>query len=343
MISFIKLFINLIYKYSKERTSLKLVLRQLPKHTTKTHQIMSNISNNTTINNQVVNKDWFVIYYPFTVMIVGSLFNLLTLFILCRPTFRDTNKRPTIHYMRAIAIFDIFMLYGWNFDHYLSGTQGFSLESLSIPTCKFFSFLNYFAAQGSAWLRVFICLDRYLSLSRLHKTWFGHSRNVLIIITCIIIVFTIINFHFLAFVCYYKPDGTISDSARFYTIYPLWDYVNLGLYNCAPFILMVIFNSGVIYHLIRLRQTSTVHNSKIHHTSISITLVITTFLFLIMTIPATVCYAFFSGTAGYIILHLFDSVLYTYHILSFPLYFLTFTEFRHEVIRLITCNKWRNH
>ncbi|CAF4096218.1 unnamed protein product [Rotaria sp. Silwood2] len=298
---------------------------------------MSNISNNASLTNNK-GSDLLVTYYPFTLIIVGTPFNFFTFTILCRSTFRDTNKRPTIHYMRTMAIFDILMLYGWNLDHYLDGAYGFMLQTYSIPFCKFCSFLNYFASQVSAWLRVFICLDRYLSLSRLHKTWFSQSRNVLIIIISIIIVFTIINFHFFLFACYYDKDGTVNPQARLYNIYPLWDSMNLGLYNCVPFAFMVLFNSGVIYHLIRLRQTSIIQNSRIQHRSISVTLVITTFLFLIMTTPATICFAFFSSTAGYFLLHLFDSILYTYHILSFCIYLITFREFRQEVFRLIIPN-----
>ena len=302
---------------------------------------MSNRTTNISTND-VDSFALFVTYYPFTLVVVGTLFNSFTFFILCRPTFQDTDKRPTIHYMRVTAIFDILMLYGWNLDHYLWGAHGFTLITYTIPTCRIFSFLNYFAAQVSAWVRVFICLDRYLSLSRLHKTWFSQSKNVLIIIACIITVFTIFNFQFFLYACYYQSDGTINTNSNLYTIYPLWDMMNLGLYNCAPFILMVIFNSGVIYHLIQLRRKSTVKNSRINHRSIYTTLVITTFLFSIMTIPGTVGYAFF-GNASPMLLHAFDSMLYTYHILSFPLYMITFTEFRQEVIRLVTCNHWRNN
>jgi hypothetical protein len=154
------------------------------------------------------------------------------------------------------------------------------------------------------------------------------------------ITFTLINLHLLIFACFIDTDGTVNTDSHLYTIYPLWDEINLGLYNCVPFILMVTFNSGVIYHLIRLRQTSTVQNSRIQHRSLSITLVVTTFLFLIMTIPGTIAYAFFSATAGDFVLHFCDCILFTYHISSFILYMITFTEFRQEVIRLVTCNRW---
>ena len=302
---------------------------------------ISNSSNGTLVASTRA-KDMVLTYYSLALIIIGTLFNLFTFMIFFRPSFRDTKKRPTIHYMRVIAIFDILMLYGWNLDHYLMGAFGFALQYYSVPFCKFCSFLNYFAAQVSAWLRVFICLDRFLSLSYLHKTWFGHSENVLIIIACILITFGIIHFHFFPFVCFYKGNGAVDPQSPLYDVYPLWDYMNLVLYNCLPFILMVTFNSGVIYHLIRLKQTSTVQNSRIQHLSISITLVITTFLFLLMTIPATVLWAFFSQQVGYVVLHVFDSILYTYHVLSFLIYMITFNEFRREVIQLVTCNRVAN-
>jgi hypothetical protein len=294
---------------------------------------------NSTTTTGVVSESLFVAYYPLNLVIVGTILNLLTFFILCRPTFRDTKKQPVIHYMRTIAIFDIFMLYGWNLDHYLYIVHGFILLTYTIPICKFFGFLNYFAMQSSAWLRVFICFDRYLSASRLHRTWFNRSKSVLSIITFIIVVFILFNFHFLIFACFYRTNGTSNPNAQRYRIYPLWDYINLGVYNCAPFILMVIFNSGVIYHLIHRCQTSLVQNSLIQRRTISITLVLTTFLFLIMTIPASIVAAFFFTTPTTTLAKILDSALYTYHITSFPLYFITFDAFRQECITLVTGKK----
>ena len=278
-----------------------------------------------------------VAYYSLTLLIVGTLFNILTFVIFLRGKFRETNERATIHYMRAIAIVDILMLYGWNLDHYLWNIYHISAPSTSIGACKTVWFINYFAPQTSAWLRVFVCLDRYLSLSRLHRTWFSKSKNVLIIIAAIVLFFFLFNAHLLIFACFYDTDGSINSSARMYQIVPLWDYINLGLYNCVPFIIMAILNSGVIYHLIRLRRTSTVQNSRIQHRSISITLVITTFLFMFLTIPPNICYGFFYSAMSETLLHFLDALLYTYHTISFPLYLITFAEFRREFIRLVLC------
>ncbi|CAF0743852.1 unnamed protein product [Adineta steineri] len=296
------------------------------------------MSNNTTTTTSPSTESLIVAYYSMTLIIIGTSFNVMTFVILCRAKFRDTKARPTLHYMRAMAVFDILMLYGWNLDHYLSTIYQFHILTYSIISCRFISFISFFAAQSSAWLRVFICLDRYLSLSRLHKTWFSKSKSVLIIIACIISIFFLLNFHILLFVCYYRVNGTISYLSWLYTIYPLWDYVTLGVSNFLPFILMVIFNSGVIHHLIRLRRTTTVRNSQIQHRAISITLVITTFLFLIMTVPSSVAFAFFASS-NQTLLHFLDCLMYSYYALSFPLYLATFNEFRQECIGIIMCKK----
>ncbi|CAF1089627.1 unnamed protein product [Adineta ricciae] len=278
-----------------------------------------------------------VAYFSLFLVIIGTTFNSLTFLIFCRQRFRDTRTRPVLHYMRVIAIFDILMLYGWNLDHYVYPIYGFYLQTLTLGSCKFLSFLNYFAAQSSAWLRVFICLDRYLSLSRLHRTWFSDSKHILMIITGIMVFFTLLNFQ-LFFACYYDSNGYISSNSNIIVLYPTWDYVNLTFYNFLPFILMVTLNSGVIYHLINLRRTTTLQNSRIQHRAISITLVITTFLFLMMTVPPTVGFAFFCCN-NMIVLRSLDCILYSYHILSFPLYMITFDEFRQEFIAIILCKK----
>lgn len=281
-----------------------------------------------------------VAYYSLFLMVVGTVLNVLTLIILCRSSFKETKKQPTIHYMRKIAIFDILILFGWNLQHYLDGVYGFTLERYSVVSCKFFLFFGYFTVQATAWLRVFVCIDRYLSLSRLHKTCFSHSKHVIIIIISFVISFLVLlNLHLTIFGCFQTSNGTIDINSRLYVIFPMWDYVNLAVYNFVPFVLMIIFNGGVIYHLIHLRRTRIIQHSRIHHRSISITLFTTTFLFLIMTLPASIAFAFLQTVLSPSILGLTDGILFTYYITSFPLYMITFREFRQEFVAMITCIK----
>lgn len=275
-----------------------------------------------------------VAYYSLVLLVVGTLLNLLTFIVLCQRPFRDTTAKPTLHFVRTIAVFDILMFYGWNLDHYVSIAYHFSILTRSIASCKWISFISYFTPQTSAWLRVFVCLDRYLSFSRLHRTWFNHSRSVLIMICSIIIIAALLNLHLLLFACYRKANGKITVHATFYRVYPMWDYVHLVVYNCLPLIAMVILNYSVVHCLLRRRQNSVVSRSQIQHRSITVTLVITTSLFLVMTIPSTVAFAFFPG-ANHIVLNLLDGILYIYHITSFPIYFFTFGEFRRQCLKMV--------
>ncbi|CAF1188814.1 unnamed protein product [Rotaria sordida] len=303
--------------------------------------MLTNTTTTTTTADDTSAESLIVAYYSLILIIIGTVFNFLTFLILCRSTFRDKKTRPIIHYMRTIAIFDILMLYGWNLDHYLVIVHKFRLLKYSIVSCKFISFISYFTSQTSAWLRIFVCLDRYLSLSYFHRAWMSRSKTVLIIITCVIMTSFLLNLHILIFGCYRKNNGIISIQARSYRIYPLWNHINLGVYNCVPFILMVILNSGVSYHLLHFHRTNSTSNPRIQNRIVTLTLVITTSLFLVMTIPATVASAFFMG-ANVTILHFLDGILYTYHVLSFPLYLITFNKFRQECIRMLTwkfCNQ----
>lgn len=285
--------------------------------------------------------DSIAAYYPLVLVIIGTLLNTLTLIILCRTSFRNAQVRPTIFYMRTIAIFDILMLYGWNFDHYLFLVYGFYLQRLNIGLCRFLSFFNYFTSQTSAWLRIFVCLDRYLSVSRIHSTWFGQWRHVLMIIGGILIFFLLLNFHFFLFACSYRSNGTISVQSSLYSIYPQWDYLNLVIYNCIPFLMMIILNGGVSYHLFHIKHDNQNAYFRYQQRAITITLAIMTFLFFIMTVPATVAFAFFFNSCK-VLLTILDGCLYSYHALTFLVYFVTFGEFRRGCWLLFRFNRRRS-
>lgn len=131
-----------------------------------------------------------------------------------------------------------------------------------------------------------------------------------------------------------KLMKTSNPQSWYYDVYPLWDYVNLGLYNCVAYILMVTLNGGLIHHLTRLSGTRVIQHSQIQHRSMLIALLITTLLFLSMIVPSTITFAFFSPL-NIDLLQFFDSLIFQYHILSFPLYMFTFNEFRRQCLAII--------
>ncbi len=65
---------------------------------------------------------------------------------------------------------------------------------------------------------------------------------------------------------------------------------------------MMLFNSGIIFHLIHYRHEVINQNLQLRHRSTTLTLVITTFLCLIMTVPATIPFALLSTSDSTILL-----------------------------------------
>jgi hypothetical protein len=280
-------------------------------------------------------------YYPLCLTCMTTVLNSLTIIILYQKIFR---QRPTIRFMRVIAFIDLVLLYGWNLDHFFRLKFGFELDRLSVFSCKISTYLNHFLSQSSAWLRVWMCFDRFWTLNQVRQRRAIHQhRRVIYFITFTLITIAVINIHLPIFSCYSYNNGTkVGGGSLYFPLYPAWNYINLALYNIIPFILMLIFNTLIIRHLILIKRTSTLQKSRIRHSSISIPILLSAFLFCIMTTPPAIIFAFFHNQISSeifrsLLLSLLDSIKYTYHSLSFFLYFITLVEFRRECFRVLRC------
>jgi hypothetical protein len=282
-------------------------------------------------------------YYPLCLTGVTTVLNSLTIIVLYQKVFR---QRATIGYMRAMALVDMLMLYGWNLDHFFLLKFGFEVDRLTVLSCKLSTYYNHFLVQSSAWLRVLMCIDRFCALNQVQqrRAIYQH-RRVRFLIASTFIAIALINLHLPIFSCYAYYDKTgmkIASGSLYFRLYPTWNYINLALYNLIPFILMLIFNILIIRHLILIKKTSTIQKSHIRHSSISIPILLSAFLFCIMTTPPAITFAFFhqqtrSAIFTKYLLNILDSIKYTYHSLSFFLYFITLVDFRRGVFRLLRC------
>lgn len=280
-------------------------------------------------------------YYPLGLTCLTTLLNSFTLFILSREVFQ---QRPIFHYMRAIAIIDIFILYGWNLDHFFRLQFGFEMDRLTVFSCKLFTYFNHVLTQSSAWLRVWMCINRFWTLNQLqtHRTKHQHRRTILLISLTLFFI-GLINLHLPLFSCYayqINNETKISSESLVFPLYPTWNYVHLALYNIIPSCLMLIFTIFIIQRLIIIKRTSIFQQSRIRHTSISLSILLSACLFCLMTTPPAIVFAFFqtfvrSAIFENLILSILDSIKYTYHSLSFFLYFITIMDFRKEVFRLL--------
>ena len=95
------------------------------------------------------------------------------------------------------------------------------------------------------------------------------------------------NSTILKFICNTYSNG--------FKLFPIWDNVNLILYSLIPFIIMMAFN---ILLILKIRTSFKEKNSKINSKQENIkrnviSILVITFLFLIMTTPVNVAYGFF--------------------------------------------------
>jgi hypothetical protein len=58
-----------------------------------------------------------------------------------------------------------------------------------------------------------------------------------------------------------------------------------------------------------------------------------------MTVPGGIVYTFFYSKSRLTLLQIVDATMFTYHITSFPLYFITLSEFRSVFIGMMTFKK----
>lgn len=262
--------------------------------------------------------------------------------ILYRKKFR---QRPTTHYMRAIAMVDILMIYGWNLDHFLRLRFGFEIDRLTIITCKIFMYFNNSCNQAAAWFRVLMCADRLYTLNQVRQSrTMTRHRTVLLIIGITIGVICLLNLHIPIFTCYRPENSTrIVPDSLYYSVYPMWNYVNLAVYNCLPFLAMVFFDVRIVRHLMAARSCSTVKHPRVQHTSIAASMFLSTFLFLLMTTPSTITFIFSPDVFPSVefrkkLVIALDSMQYTYHSAAFFVYFATLIEFRMEFHRMMPCS-----
>ncbi|CAF0829848.1 unnamed protein product [Adineta ricciae] len=282
-------------------------------------------------------------YYPLALTCVTTVLNILIIIILSQKVFR---QRPTMRYMLVIAFVDMFLLYGWNLDHFFRLKYDFEVDRLSVLSCKLSTYINHVLSQSSAWLRVWMCVDRFCALNQIRQRRAVHQhRRVFLLIALTFIIIMVINLHLPIFACYaykYHNQTRIAGGSLHFPLYPTWNYINLALYNIIPFVLMLVFNVLIIRHLILIQRTSTIRHSRIRHTTISIPILLSAFLFCLMTTPPALIWAFFykairAGIFQEYLMSLIDSVKYTYHSLGFFLYFITLVEFRKEFFRLMHC------
>lgn len=123
----------------------------------------------------------------------------------------------------------------------------------------------------------------------------------------------------------------------------MWDRVNLVFYNVIPFVIMLAFNSLLIINLKRKfssqKKSSLRNQSSKKRKSLTMSLIILSFLFLIMTTPGTLMFAYLYDTVlshlDVSVLYLIDDVSFLNHAILFFISFVSYKKFRNTIIHMV--------
>lgn len=120
----------------------------------------------------------------------------------------------------------------------------------------------------------------------------------------------------------------------------VWDQVNLVFYNIIPFLVMITFNMLLIVNLKKKLSKKNNHGQSVttspKRPSLTISLIILSFLFLVMTTPGTILFAYFYN--GFLsnldesLVFLIDDISFMNHAMLFFISFISNRKFRRTIM-----------
>ena len=306
-------------------------------------------------------------YFPWFILVVGVIGNLCAFLIF---TFnKNMNRMSSMTYLSFISIADTFSLFVWNLDHFFLPNYAFKLENLGVVSCKVLSFIQFTSLQLSGLLHAFISIDRYFTIvlkpgSLKKRLPFGKFQGALSISLTVTALTVLVNFHLLVFNGHWDYDALRRNStddfnsarvskelavnivnflcyySEYYEIVPTWNRVHMVIYNLVPFSLMAVFNSLLIYKTFYNGVKMPASNLKksLKRRRLTISLLVITFGFVVMTLPGTIVYGFFydfffSFKLGHAFAMISDYLMFIQHSSIFFSCFLTNYKF-HSIIAL---------
>ena len=279
--------------------------------------------------------------FSLLITIMGTIFNLITFLIIsCNQELRKTTS---MIYLLYLTVTYTLSLYVWNLNHFFYFNFRFLTEYINIALCKIFVFNQFFSLESSGFLLSILSVDRYISVISIPGSFasrlpFRTPKSAHLWSLILIGLVFILNSHILIFNGYYEQkfdvdiNQTVSKLVCYryingFTLNPLWENVHLILYSLIPFIIMLIFNILLIKRITRMKNMnkgSAIRNIK--------SILVITFLFLIMTVPSSVAYGFFMQTSPKKVLLLLDDLSFLNNSILFFTFFLTNLKFRKIII-----------
>lgn len=253
---------------------------------------------------------------PPVLLVCGAFGNVMTIVVM-HGMRTGLSAASMSQYFIALAVSDIFVLFNDLLRLWLKFAFAVDIEPLHSATCKIMRFASHTAAMTSAWFLIAMTYQRVMSVLIPHRVGvLCTDRRGKFVIASVVTVCCSINAQFL-----YTFDRTPSPTAsteyecnivpnkyaRYY-IYNVHSWIDLFFTSLFPFLFLVIGNGLLINGLItslrrnlNMMATASGHarsmESKV--SSLTVTLVLTSLAFLMLTSPNGVMDLFEESIGAY--------------------------------------------
>ena len=310
---------------------------------------------NSSIHRKIIN---FVdLYIEGLLIISGIISNLLILAVFIRRKVKHSSDI----FIRALSVTDFLILSICLNTHWIN--YNFNQTGKAVPLCKTILFLTTFFFDFEAWVIVSMTIDRFIcvTIPFKAKTWCV-PRTAWIVLGTILSITLLKNWYIIVMggFEYNKHMGTkictfMYDQSKLVDrVYPWFD-VAWG--SVLPLVLITSLNGCIIRGLKQAGQTVTnkqESNRKIRERQVTISLVVISFVFLMLTLPRKMfllAYAYLPVPDGaartyhamnyQLLLSITSSLWFTNCAINIWLFSLSGSKFRKELFDFLLCRSNR--
>ena len=284
------------------------------------------------------------IYFAPILLFFGTLGNILSAVVFSRPAL---NKSATSFYFRVLAVADTLALNVGLWPNWMRDAFGVNIYPLTEAACRIQTYIKFALPDCAVWVLVIMTLERVIGVCWPHKVrqicTRTRIRGSVIIMTLSIWVINIPSI-------WINSSNNNSEELtcvveNHVLAYDIWPWIDLTIYSLLPFFIMMTCNITIIYTVFR-SQRSITRDGGNKMTAMTVTLLIVTFVFFLLTAPfviysCTADYLYnYAPQINYLLFYFIASFLrYVNNSVNFPLYCMSGRAFRRELKRLFHCNK----
>lgn len=298
--------------------------------------------------------------FPPFIIIIGVVFNGLSLIVLNRRPLRKLNVSSSLS---VLSVVDTCVLCTGLLRHWLKKASyvGVDIQDLSRIGCKLNEFLVYFTLGFSAWIVMAVALERYLtvcvSTSNAFRNWITTRRGLSVMLTMFCVWCFLVNSHFFYTRDLLRGNDCTDVPSAVHFKHTIWTWFDFTQTAIIPFSVIVFCNASILIKICQVSAASTIVSTSNRRNSrnsrVTTMLLLVSFTFLLCAFPVKlylICipgrgkmppnverysHEYYRYRLGWTIVLLFQ---YTNNAINFFLYCASNAMFRRE-LRVLFCGE----